>query len=85
MSVANQMIESLNAIGQQMWDDSLNDSAFDILGRKALMLIGTDWDPSGPAEDSSTFARAIEIFSAPGYHPIQTTQVHQCYIQKTRQ
>jgi hypothetical protein len=38
MSIAKQIIESLDTISQQIWDDGLDDSAFDILRQKALSL-----------------------------------------------
>jgi len=38
MSMVKQMIEPLDAISQQIWDDSLDDTAFDILRQKTLWL-----------------------------------------------
>lgn len=38
MSVVEQIAESLDTASQQIWDDGLDDSAFDILRRKALWL-----------------------------------------------
>jgi hypothetical protein len=38
MSVIKQMIESLDAISEQMWSDGLIDSAFNALREKASML-----------------------------------------------
>jgi len=38
MSVVKQITESLDAISEQIWNDSLDDSAFDILAQKASWL-----------------------------------------------
>ena len=38
MSVAKQVTESLNAISEQVWDDSLDDLAFDLLAQKVSRL-----------------------------------------------
>ena len=38
MSVVKQMIDRLDAICQQIWDNSLDDPAFDILRQKSLIL-----------------------------------------------
>jgi hypothetical protein len=39
MSVVKQMIEPLDAISQLIWDESLDDPAFDLLRQKALSLL----------------------------------------------